>query len=129
MQKLIRKYTDPYCAHHYGNTTYPCSCPPEPTTPTGKRHFDRVQRVGYAWFKADDIIAIEQEAAAAAKADADRLAEALRNMTHTVCDGWLCVQAREALRLHDTAKEAERERGIAALQQEGQNVLDSGIRP
>ena len=36
-----------------------------PTTPTGKRHYDRVQRVGYAWFKGDDIIAIEHEAAAA----------------------------------------------------------------
>jgi len=37
----------------------------DPTTPTGKRHYDRVQRVGYAWFKGEDIIAIEQEAAAA----------------------------------------------------------------
>ena len=37
----------------------------DPTTPTGKRHYDRVQRVGYAWFKGEDIIANEQEAAAA----------------------------------------------------------------
>ena len=22
---------DPLCAYHYGNTTYPCSCPPKPT--------------------------------------------------------------------------------------------------
>jgi len=37
----------------------------EPTTPTGKQHYDRVQRVGYAWFKGGDILAIEHEAAAA----------------------------------------------------------------
>ena len=43
---------------HWG---YSQTDPDTPTTPTGKRHYDRVQRVGYAWFKGDDILDIERE--------------------------------------------------------------------
>jgi len=81
----------------------------DPTTPTGKRLFEEWAEVEATQWRAD-IIAIEQEAAAAAQADADRLAEALRTLDvfrfHLEARHW--DKAREALRLHDAAKEEER---------------------
>ena len=125
----------------------------DPTTPTGKRlaktpgwphEYDGDIHAVQCRGCGPDIIAIEQEAAAAAlersiqhdievkaernaaQADADRLAEVVRDTAlvkeYDGCcwcgDGWrnrntahapYCVNAREALDLHDAAKEAERE--------------------
>lgn len=94
----------------------------DPTTPTGKRLAALpAPGPGVRW--PDAIIAIEQEAAAANEADADRLAETLLaavivlEMMQTgyrldARDAAALVgradDGREALRQHDAAKEAER---------------------
>ena len=88
----------------------------DPTTPTGKRLFEEWAEVDATQWRAD-IIAIEQETAAAAQADADRLAEALRQVQQclvTLDSESLSMLGRdaleaaktwpdEALRLHDKA--------------------------
>jgi len=105
--------------------------PTTPTTPTGKRLVSYLKGIdgseGRLWYDEDDLLAIEHEAAAAehgrlkrwerealaqerwrdeARADADRLAEALRHAVNEYPDEFYAEDLgrfREALRLHEEA--------------------------